>query len=508
MKKAIVIGAGFGGISVALRLLRMGFGVKIIEKRDKPGGRAYVIEEDGFKFDCGPTILTAPYLIDELFDLFGEKRLNHLNFKSLNPYYRIYFHDQSYFDYSGDVDQQIQEIAKFSEEDSKQYLKFVSDTKKVMEKGYLELGDHPFESMMDMVRISPTLLKFDLIKNMYQYASKFFKNEKIRRVFSFHSLLIGGNPFNVSAIYALIPALEREWGVHFAMGGTGKIVNELCSLFKRHGGEILLDTSVRKIITENKIAKGIMFQDGEHLEADVVISNADFAYSHLNMIDEKDRPSFTDRKLKKKHYSMSAFVLFFGFKRNVKMDLLHHNIILSELYKELLEDIFDRKILSEDFSQYLHIPTLTDPSLAPEDSHCAYTLIPVPNLSGLIDWKDVTENFANKVIDFLDKYYIHGLKDNLVYYKTFTPLDFESELLSYLGTGWGLEPRLSQSASLRPHNRHNDIKNFYLVGASTHPGAGIPGVITTAKLTAKLIKDDYQMIEPKLEGNYAINTRQ
>lgn len=493
MKKAIVIGAGFGGLAAAIRLQIAGIQTTILEKRDKPGGRAYVIEEDGFKFDCGPTILTAPYLIEDLFKLAGKNLADFISIKSLDTYYRIYFDKDNYFDYSGDFEKQINQIKKYSESDSIEYTKFIADTEKILQRGYIELGTYEFKSITSMLKIAPDLWKLDVLKNMYQFASKYFKNENIRRVFSFHSLLIGGNPFKVSAIYALIPALERKWGVHFPMGGTGALINILVDLFKDLGGEINLNSEVNELkITDRKI-DFIKTTNGDIYESDIVVSNADYAHTYKDLIKSSDRKKNTDKKIKNMNYSMSAFVLFFGFKKSDKLKLQHHNIILAERYKELLEDIFEQKIISEDFSQYLHIPTITDPSLAPSGCHAAYTLIPVPNLKGNIDWKKIRSSFEKKVIDFLDTDYIPGLKENLVYTKNFTPLEFKSELNSYLGTGWGVEPRLQQSAYFRPHNKSEDIDNLYLVGANTHPGAGIPGVITTAELTTKLVFDELKM---------------
>lgn len=487
MKKAVVIGSGFGGLSVALRLQRQGYETTILEKRDKPGGRAYVIQEDGYTFDCGPTIITAPYLIDELFELYGKKTDDYVEIVPIDPYYRVYFEDGDFFHYNGDLENQLSEVRKFNSSDVEGYKKFVEHTEKILQKGYIELGTVPFESLWDMLKITPDLISLDVVKNMYQYAAKFFDNEELRQVFSFHSLLIGGNPFNVSAIYALIPALERRWGVHFAMGGTGAIVAALSKLFEEEGGRIELNQEVASINIEKRRAKSVSTRNGDTFDADLVVSNADFANTYMQLIDESHRSKYTDRKVKNYRYSMSSVILFFGFKRNVEMDLVHHNIILTKRYRELLRDIFDTKILAPDFSQYLHIPTLTDPTLAPEGHHAAYTLIPVPNLSGSIDWNSAAEPFTNTVLDYLDERYMPGLRENLTYLKTFTPLDFESELNSYLGTGWGVEPRLTQSATFRPHNRSEDIDNLYLVGASTHPGAGIPGVISTAKVTADLI---------------------
>ncbi len=493
MKEAVVIGSGFGGLSMAIRLQAMGFQTTIVEKRDKAGGRAYVIEEEGFRFDCGPTIITAPYLIDELFELFGKDAKDYIELVSLDPYYRIYFDDKSHYDYSGNLEHQLAQIERIEPKDVAGYKRFVADTNKILQRGYIELGDYPFKSVWDMIKIAPDLIGLDVIKDMYSYAAKYFSSEKLRRVFSFHSLLIGGNPLNVSAIYALIPALERRWGVHFAMGGTGALVKALLRLYSEIGGTIYYRSEVEKIVTDNRVVKSVRLKNGKSYPCDLLVSNADFAHSYKDLISKDARRVNTDKAIAKKHYSMSAFVLFFGFKKSVKMDLLHHNIILSEDYKGLLNDIFKHHRLSDEFSQYLHIPTVTDPSLAPTGCHAAYTLIPVPNLKADINWQEETERLKTRVIDFLDEHYITDLKDNLVYTKCFTPLDFKTELNAHLGTGWGVEPRLTQSASFRPHNKSEDLDNFYLVGASTQPGAGVPGVLTTAKVTEQLIKKDFQL---------------
>lgn len=493
MKKAVVIGSGFGGLAIAIRLQHKGVQTTVLEKRDKAGGRAYVIEEEGFKFDCGPTIITAPYLMEELFELCGKKAKNYYSLTPLSPYYRVYFEDKTYFDYSGDIEHQKKEVERIDPDDVGGYERFVKDTNKILKRGYIELGDYAFQGIWDMIKIAPDLIGLDVIKDMYSFASKYFKNEHLRRVFSFHSLLIGGNPLNVSAIYALIPALERRWGVHFAMGGTGALINALLRLFTEIGGKIMYRSEVSEIVTKASHASAVNTKKGAQYLADIVVSNAGFAHTYKDLISENSRKVNTNKKILKKHYSMSAFVLFFGFKKTAQTDLLHHNIILSKHYKELLNDIFKNYTLSDEFSQYLHIPTITDPNLAPNGCHAAYTLIPVPNLTARINWTTERNSFETKIIDFLDKHYIKELKKNLVFTKSFTPLDFKSELNAFLGTGWGVEPRLTQSASFRPHNRSEDIKNLYLVGASTQPGAGVPGVLTTAKITDKLITEDFQL---------------
>lgn len=491
-RKALVIGSGFGGLGAAIRLQSMGFQTTIVEKRDKPGGRAYVFEENGFTFDCGPTIITAPYLIDDLFRLAGQKTEDYVNIVPIDPFYRIYFHDKRYFDYNGSEQNQLAQVRKFNAADAEGYLRFVKHTDRILEKGYVELATYPFETVLDMLRIVPDLIGLDVIRNMYSFASRYFDDENLRRAFSFHSLLIGGNPFKVSAIYALIPALEKRWGVHFSMGGTGALVKALVKLFDEMGGTLMLNAETDEILVEDRKAGGVRLKNGETVQADVVVSNAGFAHTYKDLIKPEHRRKHTDRRLRARRYSMSCFLLFFGFKGK-EIDLQHHNIILSERYRELLEDIFQRRILSPEFSQYLHVPTITDPSLAPDGHHAAYTLIPVPHMTENIDWKTEAEPFAERVIDFLEKHYIPELRTRLVVTKYFTPLDFKNELNAHLGSGWDVEPTLTQSAYFRPHNRSEDVEGLYLVGASTHPGGGIPGVLSTAKLTTDLIAKAYNI---------------
>lgn len=501
-RKAVVIGSGFGGLAAAIRLQSMGFRTTVLEKRDKPGGRAYVFEEAGFTFDCGPTIITAPYLIDELFRLADRKTADYVNVVPIDPFYRICFHDKRTFDYNGSEENQLTQIRKFNASDAEGYLRFVRHTDRILQKGYIELATHPFERVRDMLKIVPDLIGLDVIRNMYSFASRYFEDENLRRVFSFHSLLIGGNPFKVSAIYALIPALEKRWGVHFAMGGTGALVQALVRLFGEMGGRLELNAEVDEILVKNRRAVGARIRNGETLYADVVVSNAGFAHTYRDLVRRKHRRKHTDRKLRARRYSMSCFLLFFGFKGKVT-GLQHHNIILSEKYRELLDDIFRRRILSADFSQYLHIPTITDPGLAPSGHHTAYTLIPVPHMTENIDWKTEAAPFADRVVDFLERNYIPELRKRLVVTKYFTPLDFQNELNAHLGSGWDVEPTLTQSAYFRPHNRSEDVDGLYLVGAATHPGGGIPGVLSTAKLTTDLIADSYDIrtTEPELISN-------
>ncbi|MDX1586751.1 MAG: phytoene desaturase family protein, partial [Balneolaceae bacterium] len=378
-KKIIVIGSGFGGLAAASRLLSRGHEVEIFEKRDKPGGRAYVYEIDGFTFDGGPTVITAPFLFDEIFEAAGKKREDYITFVPCDPFYRIFNSEGKKFDYNGDHEFVLSEIEKWNPADKEGYTRFLKTTKAIFDKGFTELADKPFLSIWDMLKVAPDLIKLQSYKTVYQYASQFIENEFLRRCFSFHPLLVGGNPFQTTSIYAMIHYLEREWGVHYAMGGTGAIVDAMAKLIREQGGEIHTGAEVDEILIENGKAKGIRLKDGREHYADEVVSNADVAFTYRHMIPEEHRQKYTNRKIERTKYSMSLFVIYFGTsKRYLDSGLAHHNIILGERYKGLLEDIFNKKTLAEDFSLYLHMPTKTDPSLAPEGHEAFYVLSPVP----------------------------------------------------------------------------------------------------------------------------------
>jgi len=515
---ATVIGSGFGGLSLAIRLQGMGFQVTLLEKLDKPGGRAYVREQDGFYFDMGPTVITVPQFIEEIFSIeVGDDSLEISDFpndiepvdypntkrycdiRPIFPFYRIYFDDGTFFDYDGDPEGTRRQIEELAPGDLEGYERFHNDAQEIFRRGFMELGYTYFGDIPSMLAVTPDLLKLDAIRNLFRFAKKYFKSDKMQRVFSFETLLVGGNPLKVPAIYSMIHFVEKTWGIHYVMGGTGALVRAYVKKFQELGGVIEYNAEVSEIMVEKDRwlstpeAKGVMLSDGRTFESDVVCSNADYATTYMKMIPSAFRTWNPNWKIKMMKYSMSLLVIYFGFKKTEdELDLRHHNIILSEHYAELLTDIFDRKVLSGEFSQYLHVPTLTDPSMAPEGHHAAYTLIPVPNLAADLDWSVEGDKLCERVIQFLDeKGYIPNLRENIVSKSFVDPRYFKDVLGAYLGNGFGVEPTLTQTAFFRPHNRSEDIKNLYLVGANTQPGAGTPSVMMSAKMTARLVKEDW-----------------
>ncbi len=485
-KRIVVIGSGFGGLGAAIRLQARGYDVTILEARDKLGGRAYVYQQDGFTFDAGPTVITAPFLIDELFALKGCNTSNYVKIVPVDPFYRIEFHDGRSFEYNGDERATEEHIARFAPSDVQGYRRMIRDAKAVFQKGFVELADRPFLAFSDMIRIAPDLIRLQSHKTVYDFVAGYVKDPLLRRVFSFHPLLVGGNPFQTTSIYALIHHLEREWGVHYAMGGTGALVNGLGRFFQEMGGQIRLSTPVARLHPSGNRICYAETQSGEMISADAVVSNADVANTYRKMLPAEARWKNTDARLERMRYSMSLFVIYFGTSKQYP-GVRHHTIILSERYRQLLHDIFNRKILTEDFSLYLHRPSATDARTAPEGCDCFYALIPVPNQQSGIDWAREAVPFRNRVMRFLEQNYLPGLSRNLVTERLFTPLDFETTLNSYAGAGFSFEPVFRQSAWFRPHNRSEDFPNLYFVGAGTHPGAGVPGVLSSAKIAEKLI---------------------
>ncbi len=483
-KKAIVIGSGFGGLAAAIRLQARGYKTQLLEMRDKPGGRAYVYEQDGFKFDAGPTIITAPFLIDELFALAGKKTEEYVKIVPTDPFYRIVFSDGKSFNYTGDHEKMEAEVRRFNPEDVPGYNRFVEKTERIFKRAFVDLADKAFSTIWDMIKVAPDLIKLASHESVYKLVSRHLKSNYLRQVFSFHPLLVGGNPYQSSSIYGMIHYLERKWGVHFAMGGTGALVNGFVRLFQEMGGELKLNTRVEKIIVEEQKVKGVMV-DGKRIEADLVVSNGDTANTYRKLIDAAYRPSWTNKRIEKMRYSMGLFLIYFGTNRTYP-DLAHHTIILGPRYKELLDEIFTAKTLASDFSLYLHAPTRTDSSLAPEGHECFYVLSPVPNLQGKIDWEKEKEGYAQKILESIETL-CPDLRKHIVTQRILTPLDFEKQLDAYAGSAFQFEPILTQSAWFRPHNKAEDIEGLYFVGAGTHPGAGVPGVLSSAKVLEEIL---------------------
>ncbi|MCS7194718.1 MAG: phytoene desaturase family protein [Meiothermus sp.] len=533
---AIVIGSGIGGLAMGIRLQSLGFETTILEKLDGPGGRAYTKRVDGFTFDMGPTVITVPHFIEELFALErgqpglhlpdfpesvreggkgvreglsgGAHTSRYVQIVPIRPFYRIYFDDGSYFDYDGDPENTRRQVAALGEPgDLEGYERFHRDAQAIFQRGFLELGYTYFGDPLTMLRIVPDLLRLDAVRSLFSFTSKYFRSPKLRQVFSFETLLIGGNPLAVPAIYAMIHFVEKTWGVHFALGGTGALVRALVQKFEELGGQIRYNAEVARINVarqgRRKVATGVTLKSGEVLGSDLVVSNADYAHTYLRLVEPQHRFWNADWLVKRRPQSMSLVVIYFGFKADGREGerLRHHNIILGPRYEGLLQDIFGRKVLAKDFSQYLHIPTLTDPSLAPPGHHAAYTLVPVPHNGSGLDWELLGEPFVDKVLRFLDERgYLPGLMERLVHKSFITPDYFEHTLNSYLGNAFGPEPILAQSAFFRPHNRSEDIQNLYLVGAGVQPGAGTPSVMMSAKMTARLIARDFGLLEEP-QGN-------
>lgn len=488
MSKIIVIGSGFGGLAAAIRLAAQGHEVELYEKRDKLGGRAYVYEINGFKFDAGPTVITAPFMFDDLWAVAGKRREDYFTMVPCDPFYRIFDHSRSPFDYNADERFILDQIAQRNPADCDGYQRLIRSTKAIFQKGFVELADKPFLSLMDMLKVAPDLIKMQSYKSVYSYVSQYVKDDFLRQCFSFHPLLIGGNPFDAPSIYTMIHYLEREWGIHYAIGGTGAIVQAMGRLFTELGGKIHLSAEVAEIVVDGRRVSGIRLKDGTLHLADSVVSNADVAFTYRNLIPEMYRRKYTNRKIERMKYSMSLFVIYFGTKRRyTDSGLAHHNIILGERYKGLLDDIFDRKQLAQDFSLYLHMPTLTDPSIAPEGCEGFYVLSPVPNLGSGVDWTKAARPYRNAIMQFLEDNYLPDLQENIIAEHTIDPLHFQNELNSYLGSAFSFQPILTQSAWFRPHNRSEEFENLYFVGAGTHPGAGLPGVLSSAIIVENLI---------------------
>ncbi len=483
---AVVIGSGFGGLAAAIRLGARGYRVTVLERLDQAGGRARVFQQDGFTFDAGPTIVTAPQLFEELWTLCGRRMAEDVTLRSLSPFYRLCFHDGSTFDCSADPAAMRAEVARLSPSDVEGYERFMALSEALCRLGFEELGDASFASLADMARVVPALARFGAWRSVYATVARHMRDERLRTAFSFHPLLIGGNPFSASAIYALIPHLERQWGVHWAMGGTGRLVAGLVDLLRGQGGALRLGAEVAEIMVEGGRACGVRLVSGEEIRATVVVSNADSAWTYRHLLGDTPRRRWTDRRLDRTSSSMGLFVWYFGTRRRYA-EVGHHTILLGPRYRELLNDIFRRKVLSEDFSLYLHRPTASDPSLAPPGHDGFYVLSPVPNLQAGIAWYREAEPYRQTIQRRLSETLLPGLEQEIVTSKVLTPQDFQNDLLAWRGSGFGMEPVLTQSAWFRPHNRSEDVDGLYLVGAGTHPGAGLPGVLSSARVLDKVV---------------------
>jgi phytoene desaturase len=549
-KTALIIGSGIGGLSLGIRLQSLGFDTTLLERLDGPGGRAYQKRTPGgYVFDLGPTVITVPHFIEELFALErdrgalnqpdypahalqtervrqgesgGPRTREYVQLVPILPFYRIYFDDGTYFDYDGDPDSTRRQITQLAPGDLAGYERFHADAKAIFERGFLELGYTHFGDPATMLRVVPDLLKLDAVRTLFSFTSKYFESPKLRQVFSFETLLVGGNPLSVPAIYAMIHFVEKTWGIHYAMGGTGALVRAFVQKFGELGGRIEYGAGVEEILVTDdagrpvraplgrRVARGVRLENGEERHADIVVSNGDWANTYLKRVPRAARLVNSGPRVRAARQSMSLVVVYFGFRDDPErpLDLRHHNIILGPRYEELLREIFGQKVLGRDFSQYLHVPTLTDPSLAPPGHHAAYTLIPVPHNGSGLDWEVEGPKLVDRVLGFLEERgYIPDLRARLTHCEFVTPDYFEGTLDSYLGNAFGPEPMLVQSAYFRPHNRSEDVRNLYLVGAGVQPGAGTPSVMMSAKMTARLIARDFG-VHPDIQGGGAAEPEQ
>jgi len=490
MKKAIIIGAGFGGLALGLRLQSAGIATTIIEGRDLPGGRAYAWRKEGFTFDAGPTVITDPDCLGQLWRLSGHDMAQDVTLLPVSPFYRLHWQDGTSFDYSADDRSLHQEIAKLDPTDLAGYQRFLTYSADVYREGYEKLGHVAFLDFKSMLRAAPDLVQNQAWRSVYSMVSSFVKNEKLRQALSFHTLLVGGNPMTTSAIYALIHKLEKQGGVWFPKGGTNALVSGMVTHFERLGGTLLLGDPVAKIETVGDRASAVVTRSGLRLEGDAVASNADIMHSYADLLGDHARGRRQADKLWRKRWSPSLFLVHFGIE-GTWPGIPHHMILFGPRYRELLTDIYEHGVLPEDFSLYLHHPTVTDPDLAPPGHSTFYALAPVPHLGKLpVDWNEVGPLLTERILGEIERRLIPDIKSRIKVQFSYAPPDFAHDLNAHLGNGFSLEPRLTQSAWFRTHNRDDVIGNLYFVGAGTHPGAGIPGVVGSARATAALMLED------------------
>ncbi|WP_251133973.1 phytoene desaturase family protein [Rhodomicrobium sp. Az07] len=484
---ALVVGAGFGGIAAALRLAAKGYRVTLIDRGRMLGGRAQVFEKDGFKHDAGPTVITAPFLIEELFELFGKKSDDYLTLKPLTPWYRFFFdEDGSTFDYGGTLEETLAAMNSLDPRDGDGYLRMLKHSKQLFDAGFTNLADQPFHNPFIMFGQIPRLVQLGSYRTVWDFVTKYFHSPKLRQALSIQPLLVGGSPFSTTSIYGLIHYLERKWGVFYAEGGTGAIVAALGKLMEEEGVDIRLGETVSSVVIENGTAKGVRLVNGDTVSADIVVSDVDPMHLFGDMIPNSEIGLSARLKRKTARLSMGLFVLYFGTDRQYP-DVARHTIWLGKRYKGLLDDIFNRKVLADDFSLYVHRPTATDPTFAPDGCDAFYALCPVPNLKGDIDWSVEGPKLRDRIVAGLERTILPGLSETIRAEMVMTPRDFKHGYLSHEGAGFSIAPHFTQSAYFRFHNKAEGIRNLFLTGAGTHPGAGIPGVICSAKVIDKLV---------------------
>jgi phytoene desaturase len=490
---AIVIGAGVGGLTAGALMGARGYRVTILDPLDEPGGRAYAYRQDGFTFDAGPTIITAPWLFEQIWTDCGASLKDDVDIRPNTPFYKVRFDDGTWFSYSGDPEAMEAEVARISPEDVPGYRSFMDESRRIYDVAFLQFADQPFHSATVTAGALAKLIRLGGYRSVHSVVSRHFKHPKLRTLFSFHPLLIGGNPFTATSFYCLIAHLESRHGVHFAMGGTNALVKGIAGLVTRTGGELRLGETVETILTSGRRATGVRLVSGETLSADIVVSNCDPATTYGHLLKHHPRKRWTDRRIKRSNYSMGLFLWYFGTDRRYD-EVGHHTMLFGPRYRGLLGDIFGKKRLADDFSLYLHRPSANDPSVAPEGCDAFYVLSPVPNLGGDTDWTEMAETYRARIAARLEQTVLPGLSRHIVTSRIATPIDFRDRLLSWQGAAFSLEPRLLQSAWFRPHNKSEELDNLYLCGAGTHPGAGLPGVVCSARIVANLVPDPKHLL--------------
>ena len=501
--RAVVIGSGFGGLTVAVRLQAAGIQTILIEQREHLGGRAGQIIDSGYTFDTGPSLITAPPMLRDIFQTAGKKLEDYVTLVPLDPFYTVWYHDGTHLDYRSDLAKMKAAMAQFDQRDADRLEDFFAKIQPIYDAVIVEgLGARPFDSLGKMAGFTPRVINLGAWQPVSRFVRGYFRNWRHHFLYSFHPLFLGGSPFRAPSIFLMIPYLEKEGGVWYANGGMYSLVKGIAHLFRDIGGEVRLNTSARRIEvsggnSSRSKATGVQIFDTHEntealLPADMVVSNADVGHTYGKLLGNVQRRRWTNSRLKRIHQSMSCFLLYLGVRRKYPK-LSHHTIILGPRYKGLVQDIFDRKILTDDFSMYLHVPSRTEPEMAPPGGESIYILVPVPNLASGTDWEQTTDLMTDRVITALETWGLEGLRDAIEVQHLFTPSDFESQYNSTLGNAFGIEPRITQTAWFRPHNRSEDIDGLYLVGAGTHPGAGVPGVVLSASATMHAIREDYRL---------------
>ena len=489
--RAIVVGAGIGGLAAAMRLGAKGWRVTVIDRLDRAGGRGSSITRDGHRFDLGPTIVTVPQVFEALWAATGRDFRADVDLRPLDPFYTIRWEDGSRFEASSDEAALEAEVTRLSPGDLAGYRCFMRDAEARYAFGFEELGRRPMHRLMDTVRVLHTFARLRADRSVRAHAAARVRDPRLRMALSFHPLFIGGDPTRVTSIYSLVGHLEKRFGVHYAIGGVQAIADAMAGVVRAQGGTLRLGVEADEILVERGAARGVRLVGGETLAAPVVVSNADPGQTYGRLMPGRRR-RWTPARLGARRWSMGLYVWYFGTRgtRGMWSDLGHHTILAGPRYEGLLRDVFRRGHLADDMSVYLHRPSVTDPGVAPAGDDTFYALSPVPHLGhrNPVDWEAEREPYRRRLAAVLERA-MPGFERHLTAQETFTPLEFRSRYLAPHGSGFSIEPRILQSAWFRPHNVSEEARGLYLVGAGTHPGAGLPGVVCSAEVLGQMVPD-------------------